>query len=531
MRGWLLTVAIMLVSLVRGQFPAVSSPTQPTGQPNARAAVFAFLSAMKAGDLDAARQVLDLSDLNFAIRDTEGSRRAQMLNSVLNRIDHFRPETISDKSDLRKVVIPLKTSEGNSDIGRLELAPMGASDWRFTAETVGALPSLWVEVRDQVPLNDLPTEYEGTLDSAQELRSRINRQLWREFLGVETWQWLAFAVLIAAGWLFGRFLRLVVISPLRKKLGEEGMRDWRHLKRGISWWVSASLWFYALPYLDLPGWLGAPLTILVKTALTVAGILIGVILVDIVVHMASRRTKSLVRRADSLYFPILRNFARFIVIGVAVLAYMASLDVNVTGFVAGLGIGGLVLALAAKDSVENIFGSLTILFDMPFGLGDWVKIGADVNGVVEEINLRSTRIRTFADSVVTVPNSNLTKAAVENFGARRQRRIDLNVGISHRNELDDVIRFADKLRDWMRSDPHIRPDNAYAYVSSLSDAGVTVLVQGYILTSDYEEELRVRQTLVESMAKLAAEEGVELGPINWPTLHPPAAAKPVAEKS
>jgi MscS family membrane protein len=175
-----------------------------------------------------------------------------------------------------------------------------------------------------------------------------------------------------------------------------------------------------------------------------------------------------------------------------------------------------VIALAAKDSVENIFGSLTILFDMPFGIGDWVKIGPDVNGIVEEINLRSTRVRTFDDSVITVPNSNLTKAAVENFGARRQRRINLTLGISHQNELDHVLTFADKLRDYMRTHANIRQDNAYAYVTGLTDAGVSVLVQGYIMTADYEEELRIRQELVEAMARLAAETEVNLGPIHWP---------------
>jgi MscS family membrane protein len=471
---------------------------------------------MRKGDLESARKVLDLGALNFAVRDTEGSRRAMMLNSVLNRTEGLDLAAIPEGGRLERVTIPVRPADEAAAIGSLELTPVSPGDWRFTVETVGALPHLWQEVRDSVPIHGFATDYEAALDSAQQIRARIPRHLWREIASVEIWQWIALAILVASGWLFGRILRALVSILLRKKLGERAATSIDRLKRAISYWVAGSIWLYALPYVDLPTQPAAVLTIGAKVALTLAAIVGGIAIVDLVVHSTTERARGLVKRADSIFFPILRNFARFVVVIVAAVAFLSSLDVNVTGVIAGLGIGGLVIALAAKDSVENIFGSLTILFDMPFGIGDWVKIGPDVNGIVEEINLRSTRVRTFDDSVITVPNSNLTKAAVENFGARRQRRINLTLGISHQNELDHVLTFADKLRDYMRTHANIRQDNAYAYVTGLTDAGVSVLVQGYIMTADYEEELRIRQELVEAMARLAAETEVNLGPIHWP---------------
>src|SRR5213075_891075 len=140
---------------------------------------------------------------------------------------------------------------------------------------------------------------------------------------------------------------------------------------------------------------------------------------DYLIH----RSESVDKRTERLLVPVTRKFVAVIILigGLLVEAWVLFGGQHGAEAIAGLGIGGLAVALAAKDSVENVFGSLTILFDMPFALGDWVKIDK-VEGVVEEINLRSTRIRTFEDSLITLPNSNLIKASVENFGARRFRR-------------------------------------------------------------------------------------------------------------
>ncbi len=435
-----------------------------------------------------------------------------MAVAVLNRAEGFK--VAFDVASGNSVEIPIHPAGTKGTVGRLEVAEVSPNNWRLTAESVAALPTIWQNIRDEVPVNGFPTDFEGNLDTAQQLRNRMSRHLWHEFLGVEIWQWISFAVLFAASWTFSRILRSLISLPLRKRLGEKGASSLDRLKSGISWGVGGGVWFSALPYLDLPIALAVPFTIASKTVIGVGAVKAGISVVDLSTNLAGERTKGVVKRADSIYLPILRNFARFVVILIVLWIFLASLDVNVTGLIAGLGIGGLVLALAAKDSVENIFGSLTILFDMPFGIGDWVKIGNDVNGIVEEINLRSTRIRTFDDSVITVPNSNLTKAAVENFGLRRQRRINFTLSLSRTDPIA-ALQFADKLKEAMRQHPKIRPDNAYAYITALTETGVTVLVQGYILTSDYEEELSVRQELVEIIAVIAAESGVEFAPIHW----------------
>ena len=103
--------------------------------------------------------------------------------------------------------------------------------------------------------------------------------------------------------------------------------------------------------------------------------------------------------------------------------------------IAGLGIGGIAFALAAKDTLSNIFGSLTVLVDRPFHIGDWVVIGGETEGNVEDVGLRSTRIRTFYDSIVTVPNGQLTNVVIDNFGQRKYRRYRTNVSVEYSTPL------------------------------------------------------------------------------------------------
>lgn len=518
--GLLVVIAVSTLLPVSGWaqpslLPNLKASTASNGFEQPEQALEALLTGVEKQDFDLARRALDLSGLNFAIRDVEGLRRAEMAVAVLNRAQGFKVTGSVTRSD--RLSIPLRLADGRQVVGRIELAKDPKFGWQITSESVNALPELWAKMRDAVPVNGFPTDFEAGLDQAQQLRSRINRHLWREVLWIEIWQWIALGLLGAGASIVGRILRAIISKPLRKRLGEGGAAALDRFKRGLGLAFGGGVWITAIPYLDLPMPVSVPIALLAKLTLAFGGILGGIGLVDIAILWAGNRAKRVVKRADSLYLPVLRNFARFLVIAVVAWVFLVSLDVNVTGIVAGLGIGGLVIALAAKDSVENLFGSLTILFDMPFGIGDWVKIGNDVNGVVEEINLRSTRIRTFDDSVITVPNSNLTKAAVENFGARRQRRINFTLALS-RAEPGSALAFAEQLRAWMRENPKIRPDNAYAFVTGISDAGVSVLVQGYILTMDYEEELTVRQSLVEAITEIAERTGVEFAPLHWPAL-------------
>jgi MscS family membrane protein len=193
---------------------------------------------------------------------------------------------------------------------------------------------------------------------------------------------------------------------------------------------------------------------------------------------------------------------------VGVLFVAQNLNVNVTSLVAGLGIGGLAFALAAKDTVENLFGSFTVLMDRPFQIGDWVVIG-ELEGTVEELGLRSTRIRTFYNSVITVPNSRLVHTAVDNLGARRYRRVKCMISVQYDTPPERLDAFCEGIRELIRRHPYTRKDYYLVYFNEFADSSLNILLYAFHETPDWPTELRERHRLFTDVVRLAQRLGIE----------------------
>ena len=181
---------------------------------------------------------------------------------------------------------------------------------------------------------------------------------------------------------------------------------------------------------------------------------------------------------------------------------------NITGWIAGLGIVGLAISLAAQDSVRNLFGSITVLFDKPFAVGDWVKVG-DVEGTVEEVGFRSTRIRTFYNSQITYPNSNLINASVDNMGRRKYRRWSTHVGVQYDTPPEKLVAFTEGIRELIRTHPYTRKDYYQVWMHQWSDSSMDVLLYVFFEVPDWNTELRERDRLFVDIVRLADRLGVE----------------------
>ncbi|MDH3216462.1 MAG: mechanosensitive ion channel family protein, partial [Candidatus Krumholzibacteria bacterium] len=149
---------------------------------------------------------------------------------------------------------------------------------------------------------------------------------------------------------------------------------------------------------------------------------------------AAGKTES---KLDDQLIPILRKSLKTFVGILAFLFIVQNLGYSVASLLAGLGIGGLAIALAAKDTLSNFFGSLTILIDRPFAAGDWIETG-DTEGVVEDVGFRSTRIRTFAKTQVSVPNSVIANSAINNWSRMPIRRIKMVVGVTYESTAEQL---------------------------------------------------------------------------------------------
>lgn len=205
----------------------------------------------------------------------------------------------------------------------------------------------------------------------------------------------------------------------------------------------------------------------------------------------------------------MQSILRFIILIFGVLAVAQAFDFPLATIVAGLGVGGLALAFAAKDTIGNIFGAVTLLLDRPFKMGDWIKVGS-AEGEVFEIGIRTTQIRTSADTVVTLPNARLVNQEIENFGKRRWRRYLPTFYLDLDSDSTGIEKFCRSIEEMINKNPKTQKSgDSYAVFSGISKDSIEVAVNLYWDVSGGLEEKREREKFLLEVSKSAGDLGLD----------------------
>ncbi len=239
-----------------------------------------------------------------------------------------------------------------------------------------------------------------------------------------------------------------------------------------------------------------------------AVVLLGFRAVDILTDVLERRAEETESRFDDQLVPILNTAMKGLVVLIGALFVLGNLGVNVTSLIAGLGLGGLAIALAAQDTFKNLLGGVTIFADRPFQVGDWVVLGT-IEGTVEHVGFRSSRVRTFYNSVVTVPNARIVDTHVDNMGLRRWRRYKTTLGLAYHTTTDQVQAFVEGVRALIRANPSMRKDYYIVEFHGFGPSSLDVLVYCFIDAPDWNAELRTRHVLNLDIMRLAEDLGIE----------------------
>ena len=202
------------------------------------------------------------------------------------------------------------------------------------------------------------------------------------------------------------------------------------------------------------------------------------------------------------FFAFFRKTLSFLIFIVGGLMIIQNLGYNVTSILAGLGLGGLAVALAAKDTLSNIFGSLVILFDRPFVVGDWIHFDK-VEGTVESIGFRSTQIKTFYDSVISVPNFTIANAQIDNMGKRKFRRTRFTLGITYSTPPEKIQSFIKEIQNIIQKHPKTKKDYYQVSFSGYADSSLNIFVNFFLQVANWNEELQFRQDVFLEILKLA----------------------------
>lgn len=279
------------------------------------------------------------------------------------------------------------------------------------------------------------------------------------------------------------------------------------IEKGISWVLISGLGLLMVSSLDLPPSFDSKINFVIKLFLAVNLLRLGYLAAaafGLTIQVWAQRTES---DLDDQLAPFVSKTLKVLVIVVGVLIILQNFGVNVTALLAGLGIGGVALAFAAQDTVANLFGTITILLDRPFKLGDWIKVG-DIEGTVEELGFRSTRIRTFYNSLITLPNSVMAKEKIDNMTARNGMiRFRHTIGFTYDATPSQLSQFCETLRYHLLQDPSLDRQRIAIHFNSYGDSSLNVLVNfHYRLNSIEENEIQRTQTYLNLVHEVAAEQ-------------------------
>jgi MscS family membrane protein len=479
-----------------------------------------YIDALKKNDLDRAAECLDLSEIPDPARKIVGRSLAIKLKEVLDRSVFIIFQDVPDNS----VGVPLEAVVHAEGRIAAERQPTGKrkGEWLMNAATVRSLDRLY----DAFEFKPIVPELAATGRTPDVPAFRVAPGLWlRHHVPPGLRRPIGGAGSFSAYQLAGMVLAVALVIPVYRLVvsllarAARAILHWRGVTDAdpdTSAWVRPIGWLAAV-------WMLVEAVAMLDLRIEAAGMLLGILvpalwlavgvaayqLVDPILKLVARPglARDGMTSMAAMGYPVISLVLKIVVVICGLAAVLKLFDFDVGTVLAGLGIGGLAFALAAQDSLKNFFGSLMLIADRTFRVGDHVQIGGN-EGVVESVGLRITRIRGLDDSLLTIPNSDLTTAHVTNFGARRYRRFRTQITVPYGTPPARLVEFRDGIVEVIRRQAGVRQDNHEVALNDLGAKGVEVLVQVFLDVPGRHAELLARDNLVLELIRLADRLGI-----------------------
>jgi MscS family membrane protein len=378
--------------------------------------------------------------------------------------------------------------------------------WRFSSETVKAIPKLHKKV---YPL--------GTDLLIQILPSFGDDKV----LGLHVWQYLGIIIVAMFSyfliWAISRLFRWIILLAAENKFGKDLFdKDIvLRISKVNSYLCVLYLLYILIPALQLPIELNYYVIVILRISTTALIVLLFSRSVDLVkayyLNIKSKDENYRGLLSDNLV-PIASRTVKVLIYLIGFFHVLSILSINVTALIAGLSIGGLAIALAAQETIKNLIGSAMIFADKPFKIGDYINNGSDIEGTVEDIGFRSTRIRNMDTSVVSVPNGKLIDMVVTNLGERQMRRFHTYINIAFATPTKSLKVYVDSLQQMVKLHPHTHKEELYVYVNRVEGYSLSIRFMIYFITDEWKEELKFRQDIILGITQLAEHLNIQIVP-------------------
>jgi MscS family membrane protein len=489
------TLPLTAQSPLSGVLPSSSttttttSPSDPLGRTTPSSSVIGFLQAAQSGNYSIAAQYLQMS---AARRQSEGEQIASQLNAVLNspaatsvRVGSFtQPEgTPQEGVPLGRQKLGTMSSgdvEVDLDLARVS-DPAAGKIWLISADTLTKVPELY----DQVEARQVEHKLPAVL---------VKHQV----AGVPLWQWLALLLALPVAAAIGWIVLVLLEIPMRwwaRRRGHVDIANWRTVS-GPAWLLAGTLVHqFFVRYLGI-----ALLPRHYYFQVTSIALIIGATWIlwrGVRWSLRRVRNRALARgHAGTGSLMLLgERILKAIIFAAGVLAVLGSLGFNMSTALAGLGIGGLAIGFGAQKTIENLFGGVSVLGDEVFRVGDVCRFG-DRTGVVEDIGLRSTRIRTDERTLVAIPNGTVATINLENLSRRDKILFKTTLGLRPESKADHVRFVLAEIRRLLYSHPKVETKTVRVRLTDIAGSSLTMEVMSYILTRDFNEFAAIREDLL-----------------------------------
>jgi MscS family membrane protein len=483
--------------------PKVVQPLGPVDEFNRgvpRRSLKGYLKAARDGDFERAAKYLDLRYLPDRIDASQGPKLARQLKIALDKVIWFDLDIISahpdglpddglpvDRDNIGQVKTPAKTV----DI-LMQRVPRGdgAYIWKISNQTVAEIPHLY--------------EYYG-YGPFEETLSKIFPDA--QFLGWQVWQWVLWLLNAALTFLLASIITWMVNLFVSRK--DTAMRG--QIKRFIAWPVRFLLWLL----LEQVGLSFIGLSMTVRTLFRFDPMFpfvmtwTAVRLVDLIVFWWGERLRRSEREDAIVLLRPARTAIRVTIIIAALLFWLDNIGLKVSTLLAGLGVGGLAFALAAQDTIKNLLGSVMILLDKPYKVGQRI-VAKGHDGIVEEIGLRSTRIRLLTGHQTTIPNDEMARIDIENIGQRPHIRRLTNIGITYDTPPGKIEKAVDIILKILDNHEGMKPEfPPRAFFNEYNPYSLNILVLYWYHPADYWGYMKFSQWVNLEIAREFQKEGIK----------------------
>ncbi|GMQ84217.1 MAG: hypothetical protein BMS9Abin06_0987 [Gammaproteobacteria bacterium] len=478
-----------------------------------------YVSKQESEEIDRVNQqlelvirTLDLSETPAALVVQLADTRILQLKEVLDRIDLPDFETVPDAESMEAEEFKRWTIPGTEiTIARIEKGPR-AGEYLFSSETVERLPDFYQKVA-HLPYKSTATAgwYDryryggGGMYKLIPYRWMVALPDWSKRLVFDQplWRWFGVVLVLLTATLVYLLVRRIAGAWAKRGAASELRTLWAQLAKPLMLLILIPVVIHLfVDNLRLTG------PILEVTTLVLWGVF--TLSLTWAVWLGSHVIAESVVAAQNMHTGSIDS--QLIRLGLRLVATILSITILVIGaqhlgipaysVIAGLGVGGIAVALAAKDSLANLLGSLLIMFEKPFRVGHWIKLG-NTEGIVESIGFRSTRIRTFYNSLVSIPSNTLVNSTVDNMQLRHYRRVRTTLHIRYDTPADTVEAFIEAIKQLVLDSPHTRKDRYRIRLDDFSDFGLRILVNFFLDVANTKAEQVERQQILMGILKLA----------------------------